>query len=31
MKGEVASEEPGLAIVGTRRELTRISLYVFGR
>jgi hypothetical protein len=31
MKEEVASEESELAIVGTRRELTWISPYVFGR
>jgi hypothetical protein len=28
---EIASKEPGLAIVGIRRELTWISPYVFGR
>jgi hypothetical protein len=31
MKDEVASKEPGLAIVRTRRELTWISPYVFRR
>jgi hypothetical protein len=28
---EIASKEPGLTIVGTRRELTWISPYVFRR
>jgi hypothetical protein len=28
---EIALKEPGSAIVGTRRELTWISPYVFGR
>jgi hypothetical protein len=31
MEEEVASKEPGLAVLGTRRELTRISPYVLGR
>jgi hypothetical protein len=31
MEKKVASKEPGLAVVGTRKELTRISPYVSGR
>jgi hypothetical protein len=31
MEEEIVLKEPGLAIVGTRRELTWISPYVFGR
>jgi hypothetical protein len=31
MEEEVASKAPGLAVVGTRRQLTWISPYVSGR
>lgn len=29
MEEEVASKDPGLAIIGTQRKLTQISPYVF--